>query len=306
MNLNRIRLGTRGSKLALIQAHTIQQLLQSRDPEVTVEIVPIKTSGDRGNREILGSFVKEIQEALLRDEIDVALHCLKDLPTRPIEGLVFAAYLKREDPTDSLISRELSFSHLPKGGVVGTGSIRRTSQLSALRSDLKFKPLVGNIDTRIRKLQEGEYDAIVLASAGLERLGVLKDWETSEFRSLKLEELPILPAAGQAILILETKTDSVVRKWIDPLNDSDTQCVGMAERSFLSFFGTGCSLPVAAHATVSGSDLKLEGLVAATDGSTLLRGSQTGPNGEPIELGRSLAARLCDQGARDLLPEVSA
>lgn len=270
-----------------------------------MEIVPIRTSGDRGNREVLGSFVKEIQESLLAGEVDVALHCLKDLPTRPIDGLVFAANLKREDPTDALICRDSNWKELPHGAIVGTGSVRRTSQLAAHRPDLKFKPLVGNIDTRMRKLQEGVYDAIVLATAGLQRFGVLDNWAESEYSALSIEALDILPAAGQAILILEVRTDSKVRGLIESLNDVETECSGIAERAFLSSFGSGCSMPVAAHAIVKGESLVLNGLVASVDGRKVVRGTLQGPIGAPRQLGEGLARKLCEQGARDLIPEAN-
>ena len=278
--------------------------MQSKFHDLDVEIVPIRTSGDRGNREVLGSFVREIQESLLSGEVDVALHCLKDLPTRPVDGLVFGAHLKREDTSDALITRGAGWSNLPPGSVVGTGSVRRTSQLAALRPDLRFKPLVGNVDTRMRKLQEGVYDAIVLATAGLKRLGVLDSWAQSEYAALKVEALTILPAAGQAILVLEILSISTIAEYIGSLNDVDTQRYGSAERAFLSYFGTGCSMPVAAQATVQGDRLVLEGLVASVDGQTVIRGTETGDAAYPESLGAKLAERLCVHGARELLPEV--
>lgn len=281
----------------------MQRIIQSKFPELEVEIVPIKTSGDRGNREVLGSFVKEIQESMLRDEIDISLHCLKDMPTRPVDGLTFGAYLVREEVSDALISREHPWADLPQGAVVGTGSVRRTSQLAAQRPDLQFKPLVGNVDTRMRKLQEGVYDAIVLATAGLRRLGVLDSWETSEYKDLKVESLEILPAAGQAILVLEMPIGSKFADKITQLNDLPTEQSGVAERAFLNAFGTGCSMPVAAQATVNGGTLTLEGLVASADGQTVLRGTEFGPADEASEIGVRLATILCEQGARDLLPE---
>ncbi len=229
---------------------------------------------------------------------------MKDLPTRPIEGLTFAANLKREAISDALISREKSFDELPEGSVVGTGSVRRTSQLAALRPDLQFRPLAGNVDTRMRKLQEGVYDAIVLASAGLQRLGVLDNWAASDYADLHVEPLPILPAAGQAILILEIQTGSWVTEMISSFNHLETEQAGIAERAFLNHFGTGCSMPVAAQATVLGGTLTLEGLVASPDGKTVMRGVELGEASLATSIGIALAARLCDQGARALLPEV--
>lgn len=265
--------------------------------------MPIRTSGDGGNREVLGSFVKEIQEALLDHRVDVALHCLKDLPTRPVDGLKIGAYLKREDPTDALISHADGWSQLPHGAVVGTGSVRRTSQLAAIRPDLQFKPLVGNVDTRMRKLQERIYDAIVLATAGLTRLGVMEHWDTSEYANLHVEPLPILPAAGQAILVLEVRNGTPILNLIESFNDDATQRASIAERAFLNFFGTGCSMPVAAHAKIDGEKLTLDGLVASPDGVRVLRSTESGDGVDAAGIGVRLADRLCADGARELLPE---
>ncbi len=261
-----------------------------------VEIVPIRTSGDRGDREVLGAFVKEIQLALLANEIDVALHCLKDLPTAPVPGLTLTAYLKREDPRDTLISRGPALMDLPQGAVVGTGSVRRTSQLAALRPDLVFRPLMGNVDTRMRKLMAGEYDAIVLAIAGLKRLGVLDAWTASEYGSLvvhTLEPEQMLPAPGQAVLVLETRAADPAAEAVRPLHHAPTQAAADAERTFLHAFGGGCSVPVAAL----GKDGGLTGLVATPDGRTILRG--TAPDGS------ALAQQLGAQGAFDIVRSVA-
>lgn len=252
----------------------------------------IKTSGDRGERERLGAFVREIQEALLRDEIDVALHCLKDLPTQAVPGLALSAYLPREAPNDALITRGEVLADLPAGAIVGTGSVRRTSQLAARRPDLVFRPLMGNVDTRMRKLMAGEYDAIVLAIAGLRRLGVMETWQESEYASLTVHVLTpeeMLPAPGQAVLVLETRAnDDDAIAAVLPLHDAPTQLASEAEREFLRAFGGGCSVPVAALAI----DGTLTGLVASPDGKTVLRG--TGTNGA------ALAEELGARGAFDL------
>jgi hydroxymethylbilane synthase len=254
---------------------------------------------------VLGSFVKEIQESLLAGEVDLALHCLKDLPTRPIEGLRLAAHLKREETSDALITRGPAWSEIPQGAIVGTGSVRRTSQLAAVRPDLTFKPLVGNVDTRMRKLQDGAYDAIVLATAGLKRLGVLDNWEASEYAALHVEPLDILPAAGQAILVLEARSGSPFEERAASLNDFETQMSGTAERAFLGHFGTGCSLPIAAHASVSGGLLTLTGLVASADGQQVLRGVENGVAETAESIGIQLAQRLCNEGTLDLLSTVT-
>lgn len=278
----------------MAQAHAMEAALVQAGHEV--EIVAIKTSGDRGDREVLGAFVKEIQLALLANEIDVALHCLKDLPTTPVPGLVLSAYLEREDPRDTLISRGPALMDLPSGAVVGTGALRRTSQLAAARPDLVFRPLMGNVDTRMRKLMAGDYDAIVLAVAGLKRLGVLDRWAASEYGSLTvhlLEPETMLPAPGQAVLVLETRVDDPAIEAVRPLHHAPTQIAADAERAFLSAFGGGCSVPVAAL----GSSEGLTGLVASPDGRTVLRGTATD--------GPSLARELGERGAFDIVRSVA-
>lgn len=271
---------------------------------VEVEIVPVRTSGDEGRREVLGAFVKEIQEALLRDEIDLGLHCLKDLPTRRIDGLCFPAYLKREDPRDAVITRTAFLHQLPERAVVGTGSVRRSSQLLARRPDLQCKPLTGNVDTRLRKLSEGEYDAIILAVAGIKRLGIEgrlgADYPGLSFRALEYDEM--LPAPGQAVLVLEAREEDNAHKEIAArLNDVDSHRSALAERAFLNYFGGGCSVPVAAHCACR-YDLELQGLVAAPDGSKVVQGRDRGE--DPVELGRRLAESLISQGAESLLQAV--
>lgn len=266
----------------------------------------IRTSGDKGNYEVLGAFVKEIQESLVANEIDVAQHCLKDLPTIPVSGLTFAAHLPREDVSDTIITRGTGWTDLASGAIVGTGSIRRTAQLASLRPDLQYKPLTGNVDTRLRKLQEGSYDAIVLATAGLKRLGVLERWSESEYASLRVEPLEILPAAGQAVLVLEVVSGSSFEPLIAVFNDPDTQTSSTAERAFLRHFGTGCSVPVAAHATVCDGMLRLEGLVASADGQTILRSAEEGLTADAEQIGIELAIVLCAQGARELIAGATA
>ncbi len=278
----------------MAQAHALSASLTQAGHEV--EIVTVRTSGDKGHREVLGAFVKEIQESLLRGEVDVALHCLKDLPTTPVPGLTLGAYLPREDPRDALISRGPSLTELPECSVVGTGSLRRTSQLAAARSDLRFLPLMGNVDTRMRKLMVGEYDAIVLAVAGLKRLGVLEDWHASEYRSLTvhpLESDTMLPAPGQAVLVLETRTGE--GEAVRFLHHAPTQAAADAEREFLHAFGGGCSVPVAALA----ADGALVGLVASPDGRTVLRGEGTDGSALARELGARGAFEVVNRVLRD-------
>lgn len=231
----------------------------------------------------------------------MAQHCLKDLPTQQVPGLSFAAHLPREDSADAIIAPGKGLDSLHNGAVVGTGSLRRTSQIAALRTDLRFKPIMGNVDTRLRKLQAGDYDAIVLATAGLKRLGILEGWKDSEFGDLQVQPLDILPAAGQAVLVLETVSASWIQEMLAPLNDPDTESAATAERTFLRRFGTGCSVPVAAHATVENGSLRLEGLVASPDGTSILRGIEQGDASCADAIGTELAGRLCAQGAGDLL-----
>ncbi|HVT12310.1 MAG TPA: hydroxymethylbilane synthase [Fimbriimonadaceae bacterium] len=297
----KLRLGTRGSKLALAQANNVKATLEQRHNGLSVEIVPITTSGDKGNRDVLGSFVREIQHALLEDRVDFALHCLKDLPTDPVPGLDLAAYLEREDPRDTLIGKVSSLSALPMGAHVGTGSVRRTSQIAAARPDLTFSPLVGNIDTRLRKLSEGQYDAIILAVAGLRRLGLLASWRQDhpDLTVTPLEFDEMLPAPGQAVLVLETReADEFARSMVGVLEHPTTRTCALAERQFLGCFGGGCSVPVAAFATEHHGAVHLSGLVASPDGSKVLRGTATAD--EPSEAARTLFEELREQGALSL------
>ena len=303
----KLLLGTRGSKLALAQAYKAQETIQNRHTGLDVEIVPIKTSGDRGDRDRLGACVREIQDALLSGAVDVGLHCLKDLPVDSPEGLCMAAYLPREDPSDAFIGTVSNFDELPKGAVVGTGSIRRSSQIANRRPDLSFKPLVGNIDTRLGKLLKGEYDAIILAIAGLKRLHLLEQWSTLEYASLTVNAMSsdkMLPAPGQAVLVLETREDNTrARELVSFLEHPETRACATAERAFLKVFGGGCSMPIAAMACMERGELQLEGLVAAPDGSCVIRGFELGPLDSPESVAKTLATRLGEQGAWDLISQ---
>lgn len=300
-----VRLGTRGSKLALAQAHALRAKLLASDPSSQIEIITIKTSGDQGNREQLGAFVHELQVALLDGRIDVALHCLKDLPTETVPGLILAAHLQREDPRDTLIGPEAGLKGLPHGAIVGTGSVRRSSQISTGRPDIRFKPLVGNVDTRLRKLAEGEYQAIILAMAGLKRLGLMDSWANSAHAGLSvvpLETDVMLPAPGQAVLVLECREeDSASNSLCAPLDHAETRAAATAERAFLKAFGGGCSVPVAALATVGSGEMVLEGLVASPDGRSVVRGAKAGSVQSPEALGMDLSRDLGTRGAYDIL-----
>ncbi len=307
---NSLKLGTRGSKLAMAQAEKAKATLESTHPGLEVEIVTIKTSGDRGEREQIGAFVHEIQVAILDGRVDVGLHCLKDVPVEQANGLTLAAHLRREDPRDGFIARVESLTQLPKDSVVGTGSVRRTSQLAKVRSDLTFKPLVGNVDTRLRKLMTGEYDAILLAVAGLKRLGLLDAWKDSEYASLSVTPMntdEMLPAPGQAVLVLETRaTDTDTKGLVSFFEHSETRACATAERAFLKAFGGGCSMPIASLGMIEGGQMNLSGLIASPDGGRVIRSVASGPVDDPLSVAKILADRLVEQGAWDLLQLVGA
>jgi len=287
-------------------------MLRETHPGLEVEIVPIKTSGDLGQRDRLGAFVREIQEAVLAGTVDVALHCLKDLPTEPVPGLLLASFLPREDARDTIITRQATGANpileLPAGAVIGTGSLRRSSQLAARRPDFTYKPLIGNVDTRLRKLMEGEYDAIVLAIAGLKRLGVLENWAETDYRNLvvtPLREHEMVPCPGQAILVLETRQDDLASQTlVQALHHEPTRRCAHAERGFLRAFGGGCSVPVGAWASIEGEELTLEGLVATPDGQKVIRGFKSVPIEDAQAIGQALADQMATQGAIEIVQDV--
>jgi hydroxymethylbilane synthase len=299
-------IGTRGSKLALWQAEWVHARLREVEPGLSVSLKRIKTTGDKildvplatiGGK---GLFVKEIEEALARADIDLAVHSLKDVPTRLPEGLEILAFPEREDPRDALISRHgLPFDRLPKGARIGTSSLRRQAQLLARRPDLSIVMLRGNLDTRLRKLDEGEFDAIVLASAGLRRLG----W--SERVTEWLAPDVSLPAIGQGALGLEGRADDeFVRKLAARLDHRPTRIAVTAERALLERLEGGCQVPIAAHATIEGQILSVVGLVAAVDGRRVVRDSVQGSVEEAHSLGVRLAERLLAHGGAEILKEI--
>jgi hydroxymethylbilane synthase len=299
-------LGTRGSRLAVWQAEWVQARLRESVPDVTVTLRRIKTSGDKildvplatvGGK---GLFVKEIEDALLQGEIDLAVHSMKDVPTVLPDGLEILCVPAREDPRDALISRESTpLDRLPKGARVGTSSLRRQAQLLHRRPDLKIEMLRGNLDTRLRKLREGEFDAVVLAAAGLKRMGWLE--QVTEYLPSDVS----LPAIGQGALGLEGRgDDAFVRGVVASLDDASTRTAVTAERALLERLEGGCQVPIAAHATLSEGRLRLEGLVASVDGRRLVRDSVEGPVAEARELGRRLAEQLLRQGGDAILNEI--
>ena len=304
-------IGSRGSKLALWQAEWTRARLKELHPNIEFSIEIIKTSGDVLQREPLaliggkGVFTKELEEALLDERIDLAVHSLKDLPTQLPDRLAIAAITEREDTRDALVLREgltiekPSIRNLPEGSVVGTSSMRRLSQLKFLRPDLVIKDLRGNVDTRLRKLDAGDYDAVILASAGLRRLGL------AARISAPIEVEDMLPAVGQGALGIETRaSDEETRKLLAPLNHSETRAACTAERALLRALGGGCQLPIAGYAVVNEERLKLEGLVAEPSGETIIRDSLEGLVSEAEALGIELAKLLLQSGAESLLSRV--
>jgi hydroxymethylbilane synthase len=249
-----------------------------------------------------GVFTKELEDALLAQRIDIAVHSLKDLPTILPEQLSISAICEREDPRDALVmragSKAESLRELAAGSVVGTSSQRRLAQLKALRDDLVVKDLRGNVDTRVRKLDEGQYDALILASAGLIRLGLRNRISTA----VATDE--ILPAAGPGAIAIETRADDELAvSATAKLNHRETELACRAERAFLRSLGGGCQFPIAAHATITGDTLQIQGLVAKPDGSQILRGVHSGAPEEGDVIGATLAERLIDRGADTLLAQ---
>jgi hydroxymethylbilane synthase len=304
-------IGSRGSKLALWQAEWTKARLEELHPTTKVSIEIIKTSGDLEQRAPLaviggkGVFTKELEEALLDGRIDLAVHSLKDLPTQLPDKLSIAAITEREDTRDALVLRagltvdEPSIENLPEGLVVGTSSMRRLSQLKFQRPDLIIKDIRGNVDTRLRKLDAGEYDLIILASAGLRRLGL------AERISAPIEVKDMLPAVGQGALGIESRSgDAETNSLLAPLNHQETRAACRAERALLRALGGGCQLPIAGHAVVSGDRLHLEGLVAEPSGATIIRDSVEGATSDAEALGNELAERLLQGGADALLREI--
>jgi hydroxymethylbilane synthase len=302
---SRLVIGSRGSRLALWQAEQTKNQLLRLNSGFQVDIEIIKTTGDVKPEPLSviggkGVFTKELEDALLDKRIDIAVHSLKDLPTILPERLAISAICEREDPRDALVMREgqrvSSLRELAVGAVVGTSSQRRLAQLKALRDDLVVKDLRGNVDTRVRKLDEGQYDALILASAGLIRLGL-------ENRiSAPIATVEVLPAVGQGAIAIETRADDdVAVTATSKLNHRETELACRAERAFLRGLGGGCQFPIAGHAVVAGELLKLEGLVAHPSGSEILRDRLSGALDEAEGIGAALAARLIEKGADSLL-----
>ena len=301
----RLIIGSRGSRLALWQAEQAKARLLASNPGLQIQIDVIKTTGDVKPDPLSviggkGVFTKELEEALLDKRIDIAVHSLKDLPTIIPNRLLISAICEREDPRDALVlPADKSFSSLrdlPPKSLVGTSSPRRVAQLKALRSDLVVKDLRGNVDTRVRKLDEGQYDALILASAGLIRLGL----ETRISAAIKTDEM--LPAVGQGAIAIEIRADDeVATEATSKLNHRETELACRAERAFLRSLGGGCQFPIAAHATIGKDSLTLAGLVAAPEGTRILRDQLAGMLDQPERIGSQLAERMMKRGAGALL-----
>ena len=303
---NQIIIGTRGSKLALWQADYIGQRLREEYPGLSVTQKRVTTKGDRildvplakiGGK---GLFTKELEEEMLSGDIDLAVHSLKDMPAKVPDGLVIAAVTKRLDPGDALVSNRFSsFEELPKGARVGTSSLRRRAQLLCARPDLEMLDLRGNVNTRLRKLDEGEYDAIVLAVAGLKRLGF-----ADRIRQVLPRDM-VLPAVGQGALAIETRADDKeTRDMLAFLRDDDTICCTEAERSFLARVEGGCQVPVGVYATAEGDGLNVEAVIASLDGQCFYRGNVKGTRKDAARLGENLAEKLLGEGGAEILKEL--
>lgn len=301
-----LKIGTRGSQLALFQANWVKDRLVQAHPDLRVTLIKIKTTGDKIQDAPLakiggkGLFVKEIEEALLKKRTDLAVHSIKDVPTEFPEGLHLSVITKREDPRDVLISKDgKPLKDLPKGAKIGTSSLRRQAQLLHFRSDFELIPLRGNLDTRLKKLKSMNLDAIVLALAGVKRLGF--DEKITEIIPPEVS----LPAIGQGALGIETRmADQEVESQIRFLNDRDSSIAINAERAFLKKLEGGCQVPIAAFARIVGTTLHIDGLVGTMDGKRLIRHHVAGPIERAESLGVELAEILLGQGAKEILDEV--
>lgn len=302
----KIRIGTRKSKLALWQANYVASQLKKHFPNLEVELVKITTKGDKildvplakvGGK---GLFVKEIEEAMLRNEIDIAVHSLKDVPTYFPEGLGLVAITEREDPRDAFLSVKYnSLDEMPAGAVLGTSSLRRKAQILEKRKDLVIKDLRGNVDTRIRKLEEGQYDGIILAYAGLKRLGL-----ENKVKQI-FEPDYMIPAVAQGFLGIEARLDDEKTKQIvSVLNHKESQLRAEAERAFLKTLEGGCQVPLAAYSEIKNGKLKITGFVSDLEGNRIFKDSLEGNPEDAENIGKTLAEKLLNAGAKEVLEEI--
>ena len=301
-----LRIATRQSPLALWQAEYVKKELQKAHPDLLVELVPMVTKGDIildtplskvGGK---GLFVKELEQALIENRADIAVHSMKDVTVDFPEGLGLVTICKREDPRDAFVSHLYNnIQDLPQGAIVGTSSLRRQCQLRAMRPDLNVKDLRGNLGTRLAKLDNGEYDAILLAAAGLKRLGLQKRIQT------EIEPEEILPAVGQGAVGIECRLDDErVRALLLPLSDAETTYRVLCERAMNHHLQGGCQVPIGSYAELNGETLSLRGLVGEPDGTKIIHGQITGKREEAEEMGKKLAQQLLDKGADKILQKV--
>jgi len=303
MKSKKYTIGTRGSKLALAQTNVVADKLQQALPDAQIEICVIKTSGDIMQDVSLltiggqGVFVKEIEEALLAGKIDLAVHSMKDVPGEVPDGLMFAAILPREDVRDVLVSRNnIKFEFLPKGAKIGTGSQRRSAQMKAVMPDINIVPLRGNLDTRLKKIETENLTGVILAAAGMKRMGLTE--KITQF--LPVETM--LPAVGQGALGLQIrKADIELAERCAALNDATAAVEVAAERAFLRALGGGCRLPIAALGKLDGQTLTLEGMLAAPNGTTMIREKIGGTVKDANEMGKKLAEIILEKGGRRLM-----
>ena len=297
-----IRLGTRGSPMALWQARWVAAALRTHHPELTTELVVIRTAGDRNRHDPLpriggkGLFVKDIEDALLRQEIELAVHSMKDVPTMLPPGLHLSAVPPRDDARDAFVGRDgQRLTDTPGPWRIGTSSLRRRAQLLLLHRELQVQDIRRNVDTRLRKMRQGEVDGVVVAAAGMCRLGLQA--EITEFLPIEV----MLPAAGQGALGLETLAGHWIDALLQPLHDPPTASAVAAERAFLWHLGGGCTVPIAALAQCQGAELHMQGLVSTPDGAWLLRQDLRGPVQESVQLGERLAVQMRASGASAIL-----
>jgi len=306
MPKDKLTIGTRGSPLALWQAHWVQSLLLERHPELEVDIRVIKTSGDKIQDVPLskiggkGLFVKEIEEAMLRKEVDIAVHSMKDVPMDLPFGLNIAVITERESPFDALVSRKgLTLAKIPQGGKIGTGSLRRMSQLKHYRPDLNLVPMRGNVGTRLEKMEREELDGIILAAAGLNRMG-LQDRITEI-----IDPEILLPAMGQGAVGIEARSyDHRVQELIVDLDHEETHFTVEAERAFVGVLEGGCQVPIGAYATLDDEILTVRGRVASLDGKTMYKWDRQGPPTDAKKLGYNLGKDILKMGADKILDEL--
>ena len=298
----KVRIGTRKSKLALWQANYVKEFLEGKGAEV--ELVKITTTGDRILNSPLakiggkGLFVKEIEQALIEGRIDLAVHSLKDVPMILPEGLTLSCITKRESPYDVLISRDgKKLGELPEGSVVGTSSLRRGVQIKRFRNDLRVEVLRGNVDTRVRKLKEGLYDAIILAHAGVKRMGY-------EYLITEILE-GFIPAVGQGSLAIETRADDKkIYDLVKELDDEESHRIALCERAFLRELEGGCQVPIGAMARVESGKITIRGFISDLEGEKFFEGEESSPYDDPESAGRRLARKLLYMGGRDILKEI--